>query len=75
LNTPISYDYQTGAVGYEQRFLSLAPSGREIDYEVAYSVGAFGGDLGLNAFLRTDPGHVAAMPNDAGAAIRFTLGL
>jgi hypothetical protein len=75
LNVPVSYDYSTGGVGYEQRFFNLAPTGREIDYEAAYSVGLLGGNLGLNAFLRTDPGHVAAMPNDVGAAIRFTLGM
>jgi hypothetical protein len=33
-----------------------------------------GGDLGLNAFYRTDPGHIAAARVDVGAAVRFTLG-
>jgi hypothetical protein len=45
-----------------------------MDYEVAYGVPAIGGQLGFNAFLRTDPGHVAGMKDDVGAAIRFTLG-
>jgi subtilisin family serine protease len=75
MSVPVSYDYATGAVGREQRFFNLAPTGREIDYEAAYSVGWLGGDLGINAFLRTDPGHVETMKTDLGAAIRFTLGM
>lgn len=74
LDLPVRYDYSTGAVGHEQRFFNLAPNGREMVYEAAYSVGWLGGDLGLNAYLRTDPGHVEAMPTDIGGAIRFTLG-
>jgi hypothetical protein len=71
---PASYDYATLSVGYENRFLNLAPQGREIDFEAAYSMGLLGGDLGLNAFYRNDPGHIAAMKSDVGGAIRFTLG-
>jgi hypothetical protein len=74
LNVPISYDYATGAVAHEQRFFNLAPNSREIDYEVAYGVDAFGGNLGLNAFLRTHPGHIREMQNDVGGVIRYTLG-
>src|SRR3546814_650512 len=74
LTLPVSYDYATGAVGYERRFFNLAPTGREIDFEAAYSVGLMGGDLGLNAFYRTEPGHIEAADDDLGAAIRYTLG-
>jgi hypothetical protein len=74
LSVPTSYDYATGAVGYQIRQFSLAPTGREIDYELAYSTRAFGGSLGANLFLRTDPGHIEAMDSDLGGAIRFTLG-
>ncbi len=74
LAVPVSYDYANGDVGYEARQFSLAPTGREIDYEMSYSVPAFGGQLGANLFLRTDPGHVTAMRDDKGAAIRYTLG-
>jgi hypothetical protein len=74
LTLPVNYDYATGAVGYEQRFFNLAPTGREIDFEAAYSVGLWGGDLGLNAFYRTEPGHIEAADDDLGAAIRYTLG-
>ena len=72
LTLPASYDYATGETGFEQRRFSLAPSGREIDYEVAYGRGLWGGFFDFNAFVRTDPGHIAAMKPDIGAAIRFT---
>ena len=74
LRVPTSYDYATGTVGYEDRFLNLAPTGREIDFEAAYSLKLLGGDLGLNAFLRRQPGHIEAMQDDVGGAIRYTLG-
>jgi hypothetical protein len=32
-----------------------------------------GGYLDLNAFVRTDPGHIEAMPAGRGAALRFTV--
>jgi hypothetical protein len=74
LNVPISYDYATGAVGYQRQLLSLAPTGRELDFELGYSTRLAGGRLGLNTFLRTDPGHIEAARDDVGAAVRFTLG-
>jgi hypothetical protein len=74
LSVPVSYDYSTGAVGYEQRAFNLAPTGRELDYELAYSRQAFGGRLGANLFLRSDPGHIETADADLGAAVRFTLG-
>ena len=33
-----------------------------------------GGDIGLNGFVRRDPGHFAAQGNDVGGAVRVTLG-
>jgi hypothetical protein len=74
LQLPVSYDYQTGAVGFDRRFFNLAPTGREIDVEAAYGIGLWGGQLSANAFLRREPGHVEAMRDDLGAAIRFSLG-
>jgi subtilisin family serine protease len=74
LSVPTSYDYATGAVGYQAQRFSLAPSGREIDYELAYSTRLAGGRFGANLFLRTEPGHVEASSSDIGGAIRFTLG-
>jgi hypothetical protein len=72
---PISYDYSDLSVGYEQRRFNLAPRGRELDFEAGYAADLLGGagNLGLNAFLRRESGHVEAMRNDAGGAMRFTL--
>jgi hypothetical protein len=75
LRLPSSYDYTTGQVGHERHRLSLAPSGREIDLEAAYTVRVLGGFLGTSLFYRVDPGHVEAMADDLGAAVRFTLGM
>jgi len=73
LNLPVSYDYATGTPAYERRLFSLAPKGREVDFEAAYGFGLFGGYLDLNAYYRTDPGHIAALRNDVGGAVRFTV--
>jgi hypothetical protein len=76
LSVPVSYSYDTLKAGYEDRFFNLAPTGREIDLEAAYGVDLLrnSGHLSANAFARRDPGNVAAMKDDLGAAIRFTLG-
>ncbi len=73
LTVPVTYDYATGHAGLEQRFFDLSPRGREVDYEVAYGLGLWGGELDVNAFVRSDPGHVEAMRRDIGAALRFTV--
>ncbi|MFL6856424.1 MAG: S8 family serine peptidase, partial [Allosphingosinicella sp.] len=74
LRVPVSYDYATLQAGYESRLFNLAPTGREIDVEAAYAVPLLGGELSANAFARRQPGNVAAIDRDLGAAIRFTLG-
>jgi hypothetical protein len=74
INLPVSYDYGSGEVGYEHRFLNLAPTGRELDYELTYGARLWGGHIAANAFVRTDPGHIEQMKNDLGAALRFTRG-
>ncbi|HVM38493.1 MAG TPA: S8 family peptidase, partial [Sphingomicrobium sp.] len=73
---PTAYDYGTLTATNSLTSLSLTPSGREIDAELSYGTGLFGGAgwLGGNLFLRRQPGHIAAADNDVGAAIRFTLG-
>ena len=74
LNLPVSYDYATLEAGYQQLFFNLAPSGRELDYEMSYEARLLGGYMAANAFVRTDPGHVGGMRADVGAALRFTRG-
>ncbi len=73
LSVPVDYDYATGLTSFEQRSVNLTPSGREIDAEAAYSVAAFGGSLDANLYLRREPGHVAARPDDVGAALRYAV--
>jgi hypothetical protein len=74
INLPVSYDYASGEVGYQQRFFNLSPTGQELDYEISYGTRLLGGSVAANAFMRTDPGHIEWMKNDIGAALRFTLG-
>jgi hypothetical protein len=73
---PTSYDYATEAAANSLSRLSLTPSGREVDGELSYGTGLFDGRgwVGGNLFYRREPGHIAAADDDAGAAIRFTLG-
>lgn len=75
LTLPSDYDYATTSVsGWTRERLSLAPGGRELDFEARYAAPLFGGSLATNVFWRRDPGNYAALPPDIGAALRFTLG-
>lgn len=74
IRLPVSWDYESGRAGYGRRFFNLAPTGRELDYELSYETRLIGGYMAANAFVRTDPGHVERMKDDVGAALRFTLG-
>jgi len=76
LNVPVSWDYATASAGTALRAFSLAPGGRELDFEAVYSLPVLrgAGSLSGNAFLRRQPGHIAAAPNDTGAAVRLSLG-
>lgn len=71
---PVSYSYQTLQTEYAMTRFNLAPEGREIDFEAAYGAPVAGGWLAANAFLRRQPGHIAAADDDIGGAIQFTLG-
>ncbi|MEI9853053.1 MAG: S8 family peptidase [Sphingomonas sp.] len=75
LMLPAGWDYASESVtGWRDTRINLAPRGREIDYEIAYSRPLWAGDVSGNLFVRRDPGHIAALPDDYGAAIRFTFG-
>ena len=73
---PTSYDYSTGIATDTLSRLSLTPSGREVDAELSYGASLLDGNawLGANLFYRRQPGHIASLPDDKGAAIRFSLG-
>ncbi|MBJ7502292.1 MAG: S8 family serine peptidase, partial [Sphingopyxis sp.] len=74
LTLPIAYDYETRTADFARRTYNLAPTGRELVVEASYAMSLFGGDLIANTWWRRDPGHIAAIPDDKGAALRFTLG-
>ena len=74
LDLPVTYDYATATAGFARRTYNLAPTGRELVVEASYALSLFGGDLVANTWWRRDPGHIAAMPDDKGAALRFTMG-
>jgi hypothetical protein len=75
---PNAYDYADGGVtttGVER--LNLRPAVREEDMEIAYAVpftrGSSQGWLTVNAYRRSAPGNIAALPDDLGGAIRLDL--
>jgi subtilisin family serine protease len=76
LMLPTSYDYTTGLATDTLSTLSLRPTGREIDGELSYGSSLMRGNawIGANLFYRRQPGNIASLPDDKGAAIRFSLG-
>lgn len=74
LTLPVAYDYDTATASFERRTYDLAPTGRELVVEASYAMALLGGDVIANMWWRRDPGHIAAMPDDKGAALRFTMG-
>lgn len=72
LTLPVAYDYATLTPSFGTRFLPLAPSGREIDAELAWRGPLWGGNASASLFYRTDPGHYAALPDDKGVALRWS---
>lgn len=75
LKLPAEWDYETGMVSrWNAQRLNLAPSGRELDFELGYAWMLAGGDISTHAFLRRDPGNYAALSDDYGAALRWSVG-
>ena len=72
LNLPNSYDYASLTAGFENQYVSLAPTGRERDVELAYASALWGGRFGANLYLRQQPGNIADASNDIGLALRFS---
>ncbi len=71
LRLPVAWDYATLSPTYGTQFLSLTPSGREIDAELAWRGPLWGGNAGASLFWRKDPGHYASLPDDRGVALRW----
>ncbi|MXO87561.1 S8 family serine peptidase [Altererythrobacter aestuarii] len=74
LSLPVSYDYETLTAQYGIRSLSLAPSGRELDAEIAWSGPLLLGNATASLFYRKDPGHFARTADDGGLALRWSTG-
>lgn len=72
LMLPVAYDYESARADFARRTYHLAPTGRELVAEASYLLSILGGDLIANAWWRRDPGHIAALPDDKGVALRFT---
>ena len=71
---PVSWDYATLSGSYASQRLNLAPSGREIDAELAWQGELWRGHAAASLFWRRDPGHVANAPDDRGVALRWSAG-
>ncbi len=74
LMLPVAYDYATGTTTLASSRLSLAPTGRERNAEASWAAPLLGGWLTTNLYWRRDPGHIAALPDDLGGAVRFAMG-
>ena len=76
LNVPVSWDYASQSAGYALREFALAPSGRELDFELAYGrpILRGAGFVTANAFVRREPGHIDTARSDLGAAVRLSFG-
>lgn len=72
LNVPTAWDYSTETATFGQRSFSLEPTGREITGEVRWIGPWMGGSLTASLFYRRDPGHIADLPDDKGAALRWS---
>ncbi|MEM1133503.1 MAG: S8 family peptidase [Pseudomonadota bacterium] len=70
---PIGYDYATQTAEFGTSRFNLAPRGRELVGEIAYSMPLWGGALSGNAFIRQEPGHFETADDDIGLALRYGL--
>ncbi len=74
LQLPASWDYASESVdAWSSTRFNLTPTGREIDYEFAYSWPLPGGDVSSNLFVRRNPGNFASIQDDVGGAVRLSL--
>jgi len=74
LNLPTGFDYASETPVYGLQRLTLAPDGRELLGEMAWSGPLLWGQGGISMFYRRQPGHYAASPADVGAAVSWSAG-
>lgn len=68
---PVSWDYASETPGFSRQQFNLAPKGREIMGELAWSGPLLSGWASAGVFYRKDPGHYASVPDDKGVALRW----
>ncbi len=71
LDLPVAWDYDTLSATNAISRLALSPTGRELDAELAWHGALAGGAASASLFWRRQPGHRAAAPADAGAAVSW----
>ena len=65
-------DLQSGSLSFISNQVSLAPGGREIDFELAYRVAnIFGARVDFNIMHQISPNHNSANPDNTGVLIRL----
>lgn len=69
---PATYSYETLTADHAVRTLFLSPEGRELTGELTWQGQLFGGSAAASLFIRREPGHYAAAPDDLGAALRWS---
>jgi hypothetical protein len=74
LDLPVAYSYDTRSPTMGIERLNLAPTGREVLGEFAWSGPLMGGYASASLFYRQDPGNYAAAPDDKGAVVRWSKG-
>ncbi len=74
LTLPVAYDWQSGLVETRTSRLDLSPTGRERNAELVYGLSLAGGWVDGHLYWRRDAGNIAAMPDDFGSALRWTVG-
>ncbi len=71
LTLPTAYDYASESPIYGVQRLSLAPEGRELMGELSWQGMLAGGAFSSSLYLRSQPGHYADAPQDAGLVLRW----
>jgi hypothetical protein len=72
VTTAVEQSQSDGSLHYEQRTLSLAPTGMENDFAVSYqSPKVWGGTVAAQAVLRLQPGHDASAAPQLAAGLRY----
>jgi len=65
-------NYQTDSLSFVRRRVALSPTGRQIDFEMAYRItDFFGAQVDVNILHQINPDHESINPDNTGLLIRF----